>query len=172
MGRVGYRVGTFSGAPCRALRRTAFAEGSLRLHSPHAHSTTHIMTADISLEGHDEEQIRLMEERCIVLSHDDEYVRDGSKKECHLMTNINTGLLHRAFSCFLFDPVSGKLLLQKRAPEKITFPNMWTNTCCSHPLAIRDELEEKDQIGECVCERGHIAELRRQEADTGSLWQA
>ena len=50
------------------------------------------------------------------------------------MTNIKEGLLHRAFSCFLFDPKEGKLLLQKRAPEKITFPNMWTNTCCSHPL--------------------------------------
>nr|ABP01600.1 isopentenyl diphosphate isomerase [Adonis aestivalis var. palaestina] len=105
------------------------------------------MTADVSLEGHDEEQIRLMEERCIVLSHDDEYVRDGSKKECHLMSNINAGLLHRAFSCFLFDPITGKLLLQKRAEEKITFPNMWTNTCCSHPLAIKGEVEEAEQIG-------------------------
>lgn len=103
---------------------------------------------DTSLVGHDEEQIRLMEERCIVLDNDDRYVRDGSKKECHLMTNINAGLLHRAFSCFLFDPASGKLLLQRRAPEKITFPNMWTNTCCSHPLAIKSELEEAQQIGE------------------------
>ncbi|KDN52937.1 isopentenyl diphosphate isomerase [Tilletiaria anomala UBC 951] len=102
---------------------------------------------DEQLAGHDEEQIRLMEERCIVLDENDMYLRDGSKKECHLMTNINAGLLHRAFSCFLFDPTSGKLLLQKRAEEKITFPSMWTNTCCSHPLAIKGELEEKDQIG-------------------------
>lgn len=63
------------------------------------------------------------------------------------MTNINQGLLHRAFSCFLFDPKDGKLLLQRRAKEKITFPNMWTNTCCSHPLAIKSELEEQDQLG-------------------------
>ena len=27
-----------------------------------------------------------------------------------------------------------RLLLQCRAPEKITFPSLWTNTCCSHPL--------------------------------------
>ncbi|WFC93565.1 isopentenyl-diphosphate Delta-isomerase [Malassezia brasiliensis] len=99
---------------------------------------------DISLQGHDEEQIRLMEERCIVVDNDDNYVRDGSKKECHLMTNIREGLLHRAFSMFLFDPSTGKLLLQRRAPEKITFPNMWTNTCCSHPLAVRSELDGKD----------------------------
>lgn len=94
---------------------------------------------DASLQGHDEEQIRLMEERCIVTDREDRMIRDGSKKECHLMTNINQGLLHRAFSVFLFDPLSGKLLLQKRASEKITFPDMWTNTCCSHPLAIQSE---------------------------------
>ena len=58
----------------------------------------------------------------------------------HLMDNIRQGLLHRAFSVFLFEPATGKLLLQRRAPEKITFPNMWTNTCCSHPLAVRAEI--------------------------------
>ena len=49
------------------------------------------------------------------------------------MKNIDNGLLHRAFSVFLFDS-NNKLLLQQRAHEKITFPDMWTNTCCSHPL--------------------------------------
>ena len=57
----------------------------------------------------------------------------------HLMTNINKGLLHRAFSVFLFDPENHRLLLQQRASEKITFPDMWTNTCCSHPLGIPGE---------------------------------
>ena len=56
------------------------------------------------------------------------------------MTNINNGLLHRAFSVFLFDPVTKKLLLQQRASEKITFPDQWTNTCCSHPLHTTSEL--------------------------------
>lgn len=64
------------------------------------------------------------------------------------MTNINAGLLHRAFSVFLFRPSDGRLLLQKRADEKITFPGMWTNTCCSHPLSIRAELVEEGQKGE------------------------
>jgi isopentenyl-diphosphate delta-isomerase len=54
------------------------------------------------------------------------------------MTNINKGLLHRAFSVFLFDS-QNRLLLQQRASEKITFPDMWTNTCCSHPLAVAGE---------------------------------
>ena len=56
------------------------------------------------------------------------------------MENINKGLLHRAFSAFVFRPLDGKLLLQQRATEKITFPDMWTNTCCSHPL---DDFEEE-----------------------------
>jgi len=54
------------------------------------------------------------------------------------MMNINQGLLHRAFSVFLFDK-DNKMLLQQRASEKITFPDMWTNTCCSHPLGIPGE---------------------------------
>ena len=54
------------------------------------------------------------------------------------MTNIDKGLLHRAFSVFLFDDQK-RLLLQQRASEKITFPDMWTNTCCSHPLGVPTE---------------------------------
>jgi isopentenyl-diphosphate delta-isomerase len=54
------------------------------------------------------------------------------------MTNINKGLLHRAFSVFLFND-KNELLLQQRASEKITFPDMWTNTCCSHPLHVSNE---------------------------------
>jgi isopentenyl-diphosphate delta-isomerase len=66
----------------------------------------------------------------------------------HLMENINKGLLHRAFSVFVFRPSDGKLLLQQRASEKITFPDMWTNTCCSHPLADFDqEMIEAEQLG-------------------------
>jgi len=90
------------------------------------------------LEGYDEEQIRLMDEVCIVLDYDDNPIGSASKKTCHLMTNINKGLLHRAFSCFLFDS-KNRLLLQQRASEKITFPDMWTNTCCSHPLGVAGE---------------------------------
>jgi isopentenyl-diphosphate delta-isomerase type 1 len=66
----------------------------------------------------------------------------------HLMENIRKGLLHRAFSAFVFRPSDGKLLLQQRASEKITFPDMWTNTCCSHPLDDFElEKEERKQRG-------------------------
>ncbi|SCU82873.1 LADA_0C08416g1_1 [Lachancea dasiensis] len=94
---------------------------------------------DLVFDGHDEEQIRLMNENCIVLDWNDHAVGAGTKKLCHLMSNINEGLLHRAFSVFLFN-TEGKLLLQQRASEKITFPDLWTNTCCSHPLCVDDEI--------------------------------
>ncbi|KAK4126126.1 Isopentenyldiphosphate isomerase [Parathielavia appendiculata] len=97
-----------------------------------------IDTSGTALEGHDEEQIRLMDEVCIVTDDNDLPIGTASKKLCHLMTNINKGLLHRAFSVFLFND-KNELLLQQRASEKITFPDMWTNTCCSHPLNVANE---------------------------------
>ncbi|QNQ01368.1 NUDIX hydrolase domain-like protein [Yarrowia lipolytica] len=90
-------------------------------------------------DGHDEEQIKLMDEICVVLDWDDKPIGGASKKCCHLMDNINDGLVHRAFSVFMFND-RGELLLQQRAAEKITFANMWTNTCCSHPLAVPSEM--------------------------------
>lgn len=84
-------------------------------------------TQDSDLAGYDEEQIRLMDEVCIVLDENDVPIGSASKKVCHLMENIDKGLLHRAFSVFLFDS-EDRLLLQQRATEKITFPDLWTNT--------------------------------------------
>ena len=42
------------------------------------------------------------------------------------------GLLHRAFSVFIFNS-TGHMLLQKRASCKYHSPGLWTNACCSHP---------------------------------------
>lgn len=51
-----------------------------------------------------------------------------SKAECH----DGDGLLHRAFSVFLFND-KGELLLQQRAASKRLWPLYWSNSCCSHP---------------------------------------
>ncbi|KAJ3293342.1 isopentenyl-diphosphate delta-isomerase idi1 [Borealophlyctis nickersoniae] len=102
------------------------------------------MTVDWA--SYDQEQVRLMGEMCIVVDENDKPLRGDTKESCHLMTNINKGLLHRAFSVFIFNS-EGKLLLQQRADEKITFPAYFTNTCCSHPLMTPEETEEQDQIG-------------------------
>ncbi|KAI7830136.1 NUDIX hydrolase domain-like protein [Kickxella alabastrina] len=100
----------------------------------------------LDLSNYDDEQARLMEEMCIVIDENDKAISAASKKTCHLMTNIEQGLLHRAFSVFLFNS-KNELLLQQRATEKITFPDHYTNTCCSHPLATALELEEAGQMG-------------------------
>ncbi|HEY5645940.1 MAG TPA: isopentenyl-diphosphate Delta-isomerase, partial [Pseudomonadales bacterium] len=42
------------------------------------------------------------------------------------------GVLHRAFSLFIFDP-QDRLLLQQRAEGKRLWPGFWSNSCCSHP---------------------------------------
>lgn len=105
----------------------------------HSSSSSAEESKDAVFSGHDEEQIRLMNENCIVLDWDDNAIGAGTKKLCHLMDNIEKGLLHRAFSVFLFNE-NGELLLQQRASEKITFPDLWTNTCCSHPLCVDDEI--------------------------------
>ncbi|KAI9592395.1 isopentenyl pyrophosphate isomerase [Syncephalis fuscata] len=104
------------------------------------------LSQEVNLSEYDAEQARLMEECCIVIDEQDQRIGAESKKTCHLMTNIDQGLLHRAFSVFLFDD-QGRLLLQQRADEKITFPGFWTNTCCSHPLNKEDELTEENQLG-------------------------
>lgn len=111
------------------------------IHESASRPSTGSSTEDDSklFEGHNEEQIKLMEEVCIVLNYDDKPIGSASKKTCHVLPNIAAGLLHRAFSVFLFND-KNELLLQQRADEKITFANMWTNTCCSHPLAIPTEI--------------------------------
>jgi isopentenyl-diphosphate delta-isomerase len=44
------------------------------------------------------------------------------------------GVLHRAFSVFIFNS-KGELLLQQRSDEKYHSPGLWSNTCCSHPVS-------------------------------------
>ena len=95
----------------------------------------------------DEVQLALMDEKIIIVDENDDVLRPGTKKECHLNVNIDKGLLHRAFSVFLFNS-DGKLLLQQRSDKKITFPLYWANTCCSHPLFFESEMELKDALGQ------------------------
>lgn len=82
------------------------------------------------------------------------------------MSNIDKGLLHRAFSVFLFNH-ENKLLLQQRAEEKITFPDMWTNTCCSHPLAVTSELGSNSGDLEASVRGAKVAAQRKLDHELG-----
>ncbi|XP_042330102.1 isopentenyl-diphosphate Delta-isomerase 1 isoform X3 [Sceloporus undulatus] len=101
---------------------------------------------EINTDDLDEQQVQLLAEMCILIDENDNRIGSETKKNCHLNENIDKGLLHRAFSVFLFNS-ENKLLLQQRSDAKITFPDCFTNTCCSHPLSTSLELEENNAIG-------------------------
>ncbi|MEO8569094.1 MAG: isopentenyl-diphosphate Delta-isomerase [Ginsengibacter sp.] len=64
----------------------------------------------------------------ILVNEKDEQTGTMEKMEAHLK-----GLLHRAFSIFIFNS-KGEILLQQRASGKYHNGGLWTNTCCSHPV--------------------------------------
>ena len=63
----------------------------------------------------------------ILVNGQDEQTGVMEKMEAH-----QKGLLHRAFSIFIFNN-RGEMLLQQRASSKYHSPDLWTNACCSHP---------------------------------------
>jgi isopentenyl-diphosphate delta-isomerase len=67
------------------------------------------------------------EAEVILVNEQDEPLGTMEKMEAH-----RCGVLHRAFSVFVFNS-KGELLLQKRASNKYHCAGKWTNTCCSHP---------------------------------------
>lgn len=68
-----------------------------------------------------------MTEYVVLIDEQDNPLGLMEKQQAHV-----AGLLHRAFSVFVFNS-KGELLLQQRALEKYHSPALWTNTCCSHP---------------------------------------
>lgn len=68
----------------------------------------------------------MKEELVILVDENDKKIGLMPKMEAH-----EKGLLHRAFSVFIFND-KGELMLQQRALHKYHTPGLWTNTCCSH----------------------------------------
>lgn len=76
----------------------------------------------------DGEQVSFADEPLILVDADDNARGHVSKSRAH----ARDGMLHRAFSIFLFrDPAT--VLLHERSVEKPLWPGYWTNSCCSHP---------------------------------------
>ncbi|MES1928476.1 isopentenyl-diphosphate delta-isomerase [Salinisphaera dokdonensis CL-ES53] len=68
------------------------------------------------------------DEPLILVDSDDNVLGYRPKAEAH----EGDGVLHRAFSIFLFDD-AGNIWLQQRAPGKQLWGGYWANSCCSHP---------------------------------------
>ena len=84
-------------------------------------------------------------EELILVDDSDNELGFLDKQKCH----DGEGILHRAFSLFVFN-ADGELLLQKRSAEKRLWPLFWSNSCCSHPrkgesmeVATRRRLQEE-----------------------------
>ena len=80
-------------------------------------------------------------ESLILVDDEDREVGFASKQSCH----EGEGILHRAFSAFLFND-AGELLLQQRSELKPLWPLYWSNSCCSHP-------REGESVNEAVQRR-------------------
>ncbi len=70
-----------------------------------------------------------MAERLLIVDENDKIVGTETKEKCH----ERKGILHRAFTVFLFND-KGQLLIQKRSKLKKLWPGYWENSCSSHPL--------------------------------------
>lgn len=68
------------------------------------------------------------DESLILVNSDDVVIGYASKDEAH----NGSGILHRAFSLFIFNS-RGELLLQQRAQNKRLWGGYWSNSVCSHP---------------------------------------
>lgn len=93
-----------------------------------------------------------MTELVILVDNEDRQMGTMEKMEAH-----EKGLMHRAFSIFVFNDKK-ELLLQRRAMGKYHSPGLWTNTCCSHPRP-EESLEDATQR-RLVEELGFKCEMR------------
>ena len=109
------------------------------------------------LDKYDPQQVTLLYEPLMVVNRQDQIIGQVTKKDAHLLSNIEAEptLIHRAFSFFLFDCTTtpSRLILQKRASEKITYPTLWANTCCSHPLHNPTEMNGIEGVKQAVVRR-------------------
>ncbi len=74
-------------------------------------------------------------EEVILVNEKDEVVGSMEKMEAH-----RQGILHRAFSIFIFNK-KGEMLLQQRALNKYHSGGLWSNACCSHPGPGEETIE-------------------------------
>ena len=73
------------------------------------------------------------QEQLVLVDAEDREIGVAEKLECH----VGDGLLHRAFSVFVYG-TDGRVLLQQRSAAKPLWPMYWSNACCGHPRPEED----------------------------------
>lgn len=122
------------------IRRTNNVEVS-KLHTD-CITGSNIPQWQLSLKNLDPKQAQFYHsEKLIRVNDNDDVLGPISKGESHAIETVKNSIYHRALSLLIFDE-HDRFLLTQRASCKITFPNYYTNACCSHPLYIEKELEE------------------------------
>jgi isopentenyl-diphosphate delta-isomerase len=80
------------------------------------------------MKGHFKRAVSFDNDLLVLVDSEDNERGYAPKLFCHQ----NEGVLHRAFSVFLFNN-DEKVLLQQRSSSKMLWPLTWSNSCCSHP---------------------------------------
>lgn len=111
------------------------------------------------------------EELVVLLSENGEPIGELPKSVAH----HNETPLHLAFSLFLFDN-QGRLLVQRRALHKKTWPGVWSNSCCGHPLpgeSIRESVYRRTryELGIELAEITCVLPKFRYRACWDGLWE-
>ena len=104
--------------PCMAV--------NVKLHDRIAMGMAECPLADKKGQTEGKQQKEQAEDELILVNYRDEVTGYGRKLSVH-----QKGLLHRAFSIFIFR--NNELLIQKRAAAKYHCAGLYANTCCSHP---------------------------------------
>lgn len=91
-------------------------------------------------------------EHVILVDPNDQEIGLMEKMEAH-----EKGLLHRAFSVFIFND-KNEFLLHQRADSKYHSGGLWTNTCCSHPKSGENIIDAGKR--RLIEEMGFSAELK------------
>ena len=120
-------------------------------------------------EHEDHRVVSFDSERLILVDADDREIGQVSKADAH----AGKGILHRAFSLFVFN-TAGELLLQQRAASKPLWPGYWANSCCSHPRTGEDmdtatQRRLSEELGfTCALEHVYKFQYHAEYGETGS----
>lgn len=119
-------------------------------------------------------QVSFDDEPLILVDESGAPIGSKPKLECHL----GQGILHKAFSVFVFNSKQ-EVLLQKRSAEKMLWPSYWSNSCCSHPrvheanevVAAQRRIAEELGLQVDKLEKHFDFEYQASYKDVGSEWE-